>query len=296
MSSSSISPLAPVTPDVVMESTGNVSIAQSGATLAAGENGSVVELSQLALQQNVEQLALQNQISLLNNAQENAIKHLEFVAATNNASTHRNSNDQLFAASLTRAETLLNTELQTVLSSEALVNAIAAENAATSEATANQVFNNADSTTTTSIPTPASETVHINTPSPATTNYQTNSNTNAAALGQITTLSSQTTPVSNTNQEAALTTSNIAAYAEEMINSPAVAAAIAAYHLSDGMITDRSNKSPDKIKNDKVTIKGIALLDPIEKIGEDDADQQARREIPWIWKRVLKIKNKLMLF
>ena len=295
MNTSSISPLAPVTSNVVTELVGNTGVAQSGTALASDENGSVVELSNLALQQNIEQLALQNQISLLNNIQENAIRNLEFIAATNNTINNRNVNDQQFVDSLNNTKTVLNTELQTVLSSEALANAIAAENVSTSEATANQGLNSTNSAITTTIAAaPASETISINTPSPAATAYQIYSNTNTAAIDLTTTSSTQASPVSNTNQEVSLTTSNIATYAEEMINNPAVAAAIAAYHLSDGMITDRGNKSPDNIKSDAVTIKGVVLLDPIEKIGEDEVEQQAKREIPWIWKRVLKIKNKLM--
>ncbi|MFZ6691880.1 hypothetical protein [Undibacterium sp. SXout20W] len=272
MSASPIEPLTSILPTFIIEPVSSAATpantAIDHASKAISVDGSVVELSDTALQHNVEQLSLQNQINILKNAQDNAVKHLELISVPSTINPHPDINEQQFVTTLTDAQALLNAELQTTLSSEALISAIAAEhlNSATFE---NNLIQNS-------------------TVSPNVIPAQIGSTT-------IANNTSATTQINMNNQPAAaLVSPHSLNDATSMINNPAIAAAIAAYHLSDGLIIDRGNKTPEKLKEEEVSVKDITLLDPINKIKDDDAEQQAKREAPWIWKRVLKIKNKLM--
>ena len=177
--------------------------------------------------------------------------------------------------------------MQTALNNEALLGAISTESASS-------VLANAINDEVASVALPRETTINTTaTPTAASTVIGNILNTVSDAAQSV---EAQATPIANPSliDEAAFATTNMTNFAAEAGTNPAVAAAIAAYQLSNGMITDRGNKTPEKLKEEEVSVKGITLLDPIDKIKDDDAEQQAKREVPWIWKRVLKIKNKLI--
>ena len=82
MSISSILPLTPVAATSAVETASNVTIShhatEQADALHTTEGGdSIVELSNFALLQNKQQLEVQKQIIATDNAQQNAIKHLQ---------------------------------------------------------------------------------------------------------------------------------------------------------------------------------------------------------------------------
>ncbi|MFZ6847782.1 hypothetical protein [Undibacterium sp. RuRC25W] len=262
MSTSTIPPLQPTTP------VSSVSLTPSPHALSqvihpTTEAGSVVELSTLARIQSLLQPNTQTQINAANTlqvtTQENALRQLDVVAATKSANTPINypATTPLQNTALQNAtETLLSAEFQTTLSSEALLSAIAVENA-------NSVTNEI----------------------------------NQAQLAQ----STPSAPPSITQNNIAQTGSNnppqapIATnYATDMLSNPAITAAIAAYHLSDGMISHQTEQITRSHDDNELTVKGVPLLDPTEKIKEEDAKRRAGRQTSSLWKRVLKITNKLI--
>ncbi|MBC3860535.1 hypothetical protein H8K32_00340 [Undibacterium jejuense] len=290
MSISSIPPLPPVAPAIAPEQASVVTLNPNAVEQASAVNttetgDSIVELSTLALQQNTQQLSVQKQIITLNSTQENALKHLESLAASTNANTSNNRSviDQRTPATFDTTEALLNAELKSTLNNEAFIDAINTESHAS---VLNEVNTNAITTPNTVVTSP-SITQSI---SATTGNIINPTNTAAQSVQIYTTHITISPPVDH----AAIATINSMDYATETGSNPAVAAAIAAYQLSNGILKDEVDKTPGKFKSDEVSVKGVTLLDATERINDNDAEQKAKREIPWIWKRVLRIKKKFM--
>ena len=294
MSISSILSLTPVAATSVVETASNVTIShhvtEQADALNATEGGdSIVELSNLALLQNTQQLEVQKQIIATNNAQQNAIKHLENIAASTTANNNQHVNAENAQTALNSTDALLNAHLQTALNNEALLGAISTENASNVLANAinHEVVPVALLTETTNNTTA--------TPTATSTVIGNISNTVFDAAQSV---EAQATPIANPTpslvDEAAFATTNLTNFAAEAGTNPAVAAAIAAYQLSTGMITDRGDKVPDKSTDEEVSVKSVTMSDAIDKIKDDDAKERAKREMPWVWKRVLKIKKTLM--
>jgi len=292
MSISSILSLTPVAATSVVETASNVTIShhateQADALNATEGEDSIVELSSLALLQNTQQLEVQKQIIATDNAQQNAIKHLENIAASTTVNNNQHVSAENAQTALNSTEALLNAHLQTALNNEALLGAISTESASSVLANAinNEVVPVALSTETTNNTTA--------TPTATSTVIGNILNTVSDAAQSV---EAQATPIANPSliDEAAFATTNLTNFAAEAGTNPAVAAAIAAYQLSTGMITDRGDKVPDKSTDEEVSVKGVTMSDAIDKIKDDDAKERAKREMPWVWKRVLKIKKTLM--
>ena len=134
MSISSILPLTLVAATSAVETASNVTIShhvtEQADALNATEGGdSIVELSNLALLQNTQQLEVQKQIIATDNAQQNAIKHLESIAASTTVNNNQHVNTENAQTALNSTEALLNAHLQTALNNEALLGAISTESA-----------------------------------------------------------------------------------------------------------------------------------------------------------------------
>jgi len=292
MSISSILPLTPVAATSVVETASNVTIShhvtEQADALSATEGGdSIVELSSLALLQNTQQLEVQKQIIATDNAQQNAIKHLENIAASTTVNNNQHVSAENAQTALNSTDALLNAHLQTALNNEALLGAISTENA--SNVLANAINHEV-------VPVALlTETTNNTTATPTATSTVIGNilNTVSDAAQSV---EAQATPIANPSliDEAAFATTNLTNFAAEAGTNPAVAAAIAAYQLSNGMITDRGDKVPDKSTDEEVSVKGVTMSDAIDKIKDDDAKERAKREMPWVWKRVLKIKKTLM--
>ncbi|MFZ6863209.1 hypothetical protein ACO0K7_11315 [Undibacterium sp. Ji67W] len=286
----SVSPLSPLTTVASSIATEQISIVTPNSTHAEQSNtinitdagDSIVELSNLALLQNVQQLEVQNQIASLDATQKNAIKHLENLATSTLANSSHTTEELQAQRTPNASEALLNAELQTTLNNEAFIEAIHIESATSALSDA---ISNAN-TTPSAIPTnPA---VTPSTPSSPTTPLNLANNVTQPTQIQATPITAQ--PLVD---HTAIAMASQMDYATETGSNPAVAAAIAAYQLSNGMIKDAS-KTSEKIKHDEDAVKGVALLNTTEVIKDNDAEQKAKRDIPWIWKRVLRIKKKFI--
>ncbi|MFZ6689095.1 hypothetical protein ACO0K0_15240 [Undibacterium sp. SXout11W] len=287
MSVSPLSPLTPAAPSVAIEQVSGVTLNSSQAEQAntvntADDGDSIVELSNLALLQNAQQLAIQSQIATLDAAQKNAIKHLENLATSTIANNNHTIEESQAQTTPTASEALLNAELQTTLNNEAFIEAIHIESATSALSDA---ISNANITPSTIPTNPA---VTPSTPSSPTTPLNPTTNVTQPTQTQATPITVQ--PLVD---HAATAMTSQMDYATETGSNPAVAAAIAAYQLSNGMIKDAS-KTSKKIKHDEDAVKGVTLLDTTEIIKDNDAEQKAKRDIPWIWKRVLRIKKKFI--
>ena len=248
------------------------------------ESGTVVELSTLARIQNLLQTDAQAQLDLANqpattaeiNAQTNALQQLNNIAlaalAYNTSTNTQTTQPQATTALQNTSDAVLNSQVQTSLTSEALLSAIAAENVNSVAAEINQ----------------------------AQLLPSTSPSVNVSSLGNVqaqqapaTIDQTIATPATLTATPATLTATP-ALYATAMSNNPAISAAIAAYHLSDGMIAHASDPVSRKRQDKTLMVKGISIVDATEKMKEDDAQSRAARERPSLWKRVMHLKNKFL--
>ena len=241
------------------------------------ESGTVVELSTLARIQNLLQTDAQAQLGLANqsattaeiNAQTNALQQLNNIAlaalAYNTSTNTQTTQPQATTALQNTSDAVLNSQVQTSLTSEALLSAIAAENVNSVAAEINQA-----------------QLLPSISPS-----------VNVSSLGNAQVQQAPATIDPTIGVPATLTVTP-ALYATTMSNNPAISAAIAAYHLSDGMIAHASDPVSRKRQDETLMVKGISIVDATEKMKEDDAQSRAARERPSLWKRVMHLKNKFL--
>lgn len=276
MSTPIIPPLQPASSvNAIPTTTAPHASSQTIAPLA--ESGTVVELSTLARIQNLLQTDAQAQLDLANqsattaeiNAQTNALQQLNNIAlaalAYNTSTNTQTTQPQATTALQNTSDAVLNSQVQTSLTSEALLSAIAAENVNSVAAEIHQ----------------------------AQLLPSTSSSATPSSLGNVQAQQAPAT-IDQTIATSATLTVTPALYATAMSNNPAISAAIAAYHLSDGMIAHASDPVSRKRQDKTLMVKGISIVDATEKMKEDDAQSRAARERPSLWKRVMHLKNKFL--